>query len=440
MGEYKMKYGYMFYQKPLDAGMKTRPINLGDPIQSYAVKNLYKEMGIPKEDIIPVPRFDLTNYNGCECICVTNTASNYEELCYDSYFMPPSKKIHAIPMSLHIHRKLMEGELEFYKSCGEVGCRDISTAQYLRSLGIDSYLTGCLTLTLPKRDQEQHKNADKIYIIDIPQKLLEYIPHDIKEKAIFLSNVLQYSNPGTSNRMSEKDTFEYHQKAEDCIHLLCSTAKLVITGRLHIAAPCLAMGIPVILAKSYFGERFGFLDRLLPAYTPEHFAEINWNPLPVDFEEDKAKIKQLFFNKVRAVASRLEVENMWQTKSPIYQISYENRYNTIVQEIPFPKKDFKYVVWGVILESSVIYLDEAMKKYVPQGHLLYGIDSYSKRSYCGKDTIKPEKIQDLPPDVITIVAAPSAQEIAKEMLLKLNRPFILLKDSVTEWYNMDQLK
>ncbi|MDU3075563.1 MAG: chorismate synthase, partial [Mixta calida] len=30
--------------------MKTRPVNLGDPIQSYAVKNLYREMGIGEED------------------------------------------------------------------------------------------------------------------------------------------------------------------------------------------------------------------------------------------------------------------------------------------------------------------------------------------------------------------------------------------------------
>ena len=101
-----MKYGYMFYQKPLKPKMKTRPVNLGDPIQSYAVKNLYREMGIGEEDIIPVPRYDMAEYDGEECICVVNSASNYEELAYDSHFMPPSPKVHAIPMSLHLHRDL----------------------------------------------------------------------------------------------------------------------------------------------------------------------------------------------------------------------------------------------------------------------------------------------------------------------------------------------
>lgn len=94
-----MKYGYMFYQKPIKPEMKTRPINLGDPIQSYAVKNLYHEMGIADEDIIPVPRYDLTHYDGEECICVVNSASNYEELAYDSYFMPPLIK--CMPFQCH---------------------------------------------------------------------------------------------------------------------------------------------------------------------------------------------------------------------------------------------------------------------------------------------------------------------------------------------------
>ena len=109
-----MKYGYLFYQKPLIPEMPSRPVNLGDPIQSYAVKLLYKEMGIEDRDIIPVPRYDMKNYDGEECICVVNTCSTYEELAYDSCFMPPSPKIHAIPFSLHINRHIPDDEIEFY--------------------------------------------------------------------------------------------------------------------------------------------------------------------------------------------------------------------------------------------------------------------------------------------------------------------------------------
>ena len=101
-----MKYGYLLYQKPLIPEMPNRPVNLGDPIQSYAVKLLYREMGIAEEDIIPVPRYDMTNYDGEECICTINTCSTYEELAYDSHFMPPGGKIHAVPFSLHINRDI----------------------------------------------------------------------------------------------------------------------------------------------------------------------------------------------------------------------------------------------------------------------------------------------------------------------------------------------
>ena len=68
---------------------------------------------------------------------------------------------------------------------------------------------------------------------------------------------------------------------------LRDTAKLVVTSRLHIASPCLAMGIPVILAKKHFGDRFGFIDCFLPTYTPEKYNDIDWSPSPINFEEEK---------------------------------------------------------------------------------------------------------------------------------------------------------
>ena len=155
-----MKYGYMFYQKPLKSGMKARYVNLGDPIQTYAVKLLYKEMGINEDDIISVPRYDIADYQGEECICVINGASDYQEVVYDSRMLPPTEKIHAIIYSLHLHRTLPQDELSFLKLCGNVGCRDIHTVRYLRSLGVDAYLTGCLTLTLPNRSEQEIQMAD----------------------------------------------------------------------------------------------------------------------------------------------------------------------------------------------------------------------------------------------------------------------------------------
>ena len=430
-----MKYGYMFYQKPLKPQMKTRPVNLGDPIQSYAVKNLYREMGIPEEDIIPVPRYDLSDYKGEECVCVVNSASNYEELAYDSHFMPPSDKVHAIPMSLHLHRELSDAELAYYKACGGVGCRDMYTVEYLRGMGVDAYLSGCLTLTLPRRDEETAKRADKVYFLDVPSDVMKIMPQELKEKGIVLSNILRFENPGNSNRISLEDTYEEHRKGEERVALLRDTARLVITSKLHIASPCLAMGIPVILAKHHFGDRFGFIDRLIPTYTPEHYGEIDWNPQPVDFEKDKEKIKQVFFDRVKAAASRVELEKMWKGKEPIYKIDYHTATSHAVDKISFPDRVFQYAVWGVVL-SAAFYLEEAMKSQVPRAILVAGIDIAAEGTYCGVDIIKPDDIKKLPQDTIIMVAAPSAQNQAKELLLELSRPFVLLKGTEAECFNL----
>ncbi len=430
-----MKYGYMFYQKMIRNNI--RKANIGDPIQSIAVKNLYREMGIPEEDIIPVPRYDMAEYDGEECVCIVNCCSSYEdwEGLYDSKFMPPSPGIHAIPMSLHIHRNIPEDELKFYKKCGGVGCRDISTVNYLQSLGVEAYLSGCLTLTLPRRSDETAGKADKVYFVDVSSDVTEIMPRELREEGIELSNIATFTNLDNSNRFSVENTYELHRMAEERVVLLRDTARLVVTSRLHIACPCAAMGIPVILAKNHFGERFGFIDRIIPTYTPEHYEEINWNPSPAEFEEEKAKIKRMFFDRVRAEASRIEVSKMWDSKRPIYDIDYSTAASIAVKKIPFAKGSFNYAVWGVASEVGM-YLDEAMKNQVPDSRLICGIDIAVEGKYNGVNIIKPEQIAELPKDTVIIVAALSAQKYAKDFLMNTGRPFVLLKDTEAESYNV----
>lgn len=427
-----MKYGYMYYQKPLISEMPSRPINLGDPIQSYAVKLLYREMGIKEEDIIPVPRYDLTNYDGEECVCVINTCSTYEELAYDSHFMPPSNKIHAVPISIHLHRDLPKDELDFYKTCGSVGCRDTYTMEYLQNLGIDAYLSGCLTITFPRRTREEESKADKVYLINVPEGFKQLIPEEIRRDAIELSNIQRFDICHDSNRMTEEEADEFHRQGEERVKLLRDTAKLVITSRLHIATPCLAMGIPVILTNH--DDRFGFIDRFVPSYTKEHYDEIDWNPKPVDIEAEKTIIKQVFFAKVRAVASRVALEKMWSYKKPIYDSVYQPTTVSAIEKIQFPKDNFKYAVWGII-SNPAYYTTSEIKRIYPQAELVCGVDSNVTKNFCGVRTISPELIDTLDKDVIIIVAVQAAFSSAKSLLLPTGRRFILLKGSVAECYN-----
>lgn len=429
-----MKYGYLFYQKPIIPEMPSRPVNLGDPIQSYAVKLLYKEMGIDDDDIIPVPRYDMKNYDGEECICVVNTCSTYEELAYDSHFMPPSKKIYAVPLSLHINRNIPMEELEFYRQCIDVGCRDVYTKEKLTQLGVNSYLTGCLTLTFSRRTPEQERKADKIYLIDVQPDFKKLIPKEILENAIELSSIYRFKINHNSNRMTEDEARYYHKMGEDRIELLRNTAKLVITSRLHAASPCLAMGIPVIMTKH--DDRFGFIDRFLKAYTDWDTDCINWNPQPIDIEYEKNIIKQHFFSRVKYEANKINLNAMWNEKENGSYKEYEPQVKFALQSVKFPKSNLKYAILGVI--SSVSYfIPEIMEQLYPNAELVCGIDSYVKQSFFGKKTIKVDEISQLDKAVIIITAVPGAYKAALPLLE--GRMHIIIKGKYAECVNFDNI-
>lgn len=417
-----MKYGYLFYQKPLIPEMPNRPVNLGDPIQSYAVKLLYKEMGIKESDIIPIPRYDMSNYDGEECICVVNTCSTYEELAYDSYFMPPSDKIHAIPFSLHINRKIPEEELEFYRSCIDVGCRDVYTEKKLAELGINSYLTGCLSLTFPRRTVTQDENAKNVYLIDVQTEFKKLIPKEIMSEAIELSSIYRFDITHGSNRMTQQEAFDYHRRGEERIELLRDTAKLVITSRLHAAAPCLAMGIPVIMTKH--DDRFGFIDRFLPSYTNWDTDCIDWNPKIVDIEEEKNIIKQTFFDRILYEKNKILLKKMWAANHIDEEPQYEPQTKSALEGICFQNSNFRYAVLGII--SSVSYfVPDIIHELYPEAQLVCGIDSYVKKDFFGKKTIGIEEIPKLDKDIVIITAVLGAYKAAQPFLAE--RPQIIIK-------------
>lgn len=103
-------------------------------------------------------------------------------------------------------------------------------------------------------------------------------------------------------------------------------------------------------------------------------------------------------------------------------------------KIPFPEWNFRYAVWGVGSQPACDFY-KVMKEYMPNGKLIAGIDHVVEGEYCGSHIMKPKDIHSIPEDVIIIVAEPCAQEAAKQMLMELERPFVLLKGSDTECYN-----
>ena len=145
--------------------------------------------------------------------------------------------------SMHLSlggKNMVTNHLEFWKdyttTVGPVGARDLSTLKFLQGQGVPSYLSLCFTLMYqipiaPTRDS--------ILVVDVNDTLL---PKDVLQK----SERLECNVPPPRNAHSTL-RFQY---AFQLLHTYAARGKVVVTSRIHVALPCLAIGIPVIFVDS----------------------------------------------------------------------------------------------------------------------------------------------------------------------------------------------
>ena len=265
-----MKFARLVYQDK-DSSI-TKYTNVGDWFQTFAVDNLYQLMNIQPDDIIEINRSDLKNYNGEKAVLVMQGWFNQLER---EDFFPLSPNI--VPIFLGFHRldskKIMVAQDEL------IGCRDEKTFLNMKKLGYNAFVSGCLTITLPRRSQE--KKYSEVFFVDVPNSLFEYVPEEILINSHKITQeIVNVSNP--------------EEEARKLIEWYRDSAKLVVTSRLHCAAPCLGMGIPVILVRKYFDDRYGWIDKWLKLYTPDKFSEIDWEPEVIDIREERELLLSIF--------------------------------------------------------------------------------------------------------------------------------------------------
>ena len=403
-------------------------MNIGDPIQSLAVINLYREMGVAEEDIIPVDRFDAMDYAGEECVMVFNGLESVETAVFNTPTLPPAPQIHPIYMGLHYSRKVNPGEIESFIRHGPVGCRDGLTVNTLTNLGVSAFLSGCLTVTYPLR--EKTDSQDKVFLVDVQESLIPFIPDSIKEEGISVSHIRHFASPAGENRISREEAVTFHKVSYEMIERYRSEARLVITSRLHCAAPCMAMGIPVILAHDSFDERFDFMSKFLPLYTPENYGDIDWTPRPVEMEKEKSLIKEYFFARVRSAALSVEIRDMYAGES---RFEYRNEIDVAVGKIPFGSLTFRYTIWGVACWEAKL-LKASLEKMYPESQFCCGIDTFVTGKYEDTDIVHPDNIGEMPEDII-VFSVMGARQAAKELLIDGTRPFVLVNGVNAEYYN-----
>ena len=255
-----MKYGLMYY-KATD--------NLGDDIQTYASMKY-----LPHIDYY-IDREDLS--------CFVPEKKEYVSMIMNGWFIhnklawPPSPYINPFLISMHF--KVLEntdiGDMylkgyggNFLRQYGPVGARDTATKNRLEKNEIDSFFSGCMTLTI-KKFCKIHKKK-KICLVDVSDTVYLKVKENTCSEIEILTHLL---NQEETEKKSINERMQYVEK----ILKKYQESELVITTRLHVALPCVALGTPVIiLHKEIFDEdRMGSYFNLFSNYIEEDFLKMD---------------------------------------------------------------------------------------------------------------------------------------------------------------------
>lgn len=219
--------------------------NMGDEVQSLAAARL-----LPRVDHF-VPREEVHQF--------TAPGSGRVKLICNGWFTPepeawpPSPSVDPLMVSFHATHKrgadrqlISQQHADFYRRVAPIGCRDNGTRQKLEALGIDSYFSGCLTLTLdnpfgPDVERDGILVVDPFYMFNGPRRYEQdcldiLIPERVRPEVEFIT---QWRPKGAMPPVEQK-----FKEAEALLERY-ARAKLVVTSRIHCALPCLAMGTPV---------------------------------------------------------------------------------------------------------------------------------------------------------------------------------------------------
>lgn len=187
---------------------------------------------------------------------------------------PPSPALQPLPVSLHISPDpggadgigLVAEDIllsppfrKYLAGFGPVGARDLATLKRLQAAGIDSYFSGCLTLTLTRRDVARDDGL--VVLNDVPDEVEAAIRKTTGKRIA----TTQHWNEHTT------DSGERFELAEALLRTY-SEASCVVTTRLHCALPCVAMGTPVLLLDTAEDQhRFAGLHDFVRHATPGRF-------------------------------------------------------------------------------------------------------------------------------------------------------------------------
>ena len=227
--------------------------NIGDDIQAYAEAQF-----LPRVDLM-VDREYLSSFkygDGTEPVALIMGAW----FMWRKWNWPPARQI--VPLNVGYHHFDRNADLlkskkstvaitnehytgaggQWLRDYGPVGCRDLYTCRVFDEVGIPNYFSGCVTLTLPKQPETPDKGT---YIVCVD------LNEEVERKVVELTQGAVEVRKVTHSTSDIKGaTWEERKSRVEEYLTLYQNARYVVTRRLHVALPCLAMGVPVMVIQS----------------------------------------------------------------------------------------------------------------------------------------------------------------------------------------------
>lgn len=386
--------------------------NVGDNIQSHAVEHLYACMGISEEQIIRLNRYDFSSYDGRHGYVLMPMCAYFTLGNAQSPF-PLSPYIIPVYFSFGLSTDVDDPTLlNHFRRHEPIGTRDERVMQMFRERDVAAFVSGCLTITFSRR--ERAPSNGKIFLVDVPDALLEHIPAELVPRVERISHMYPYQQVPADH--AEADRLDALARRL-CLRY-AEEASLVVTSRLHCAAPCLAMGIPTIVVAHNISDRFAWLDRYVRIHTEEHFAQIDWQVEAPDLEDIKQMIRQSAVQQIEAAYTR------W---APMAQISafYESRerspYNHLMVQalnrvLSCEPGPLRFAFWGATTHG--VRLSRALRALRPGSELVCVVDEYIKaEQFCGVPVVRSLSLDALRQNSTFVFIATYVGRDAAESLL-----------------------
>lgn len=377
--EKEIKFAYLNSSMTQFGESNVWHVNIGDYIQFYAIREFLKFIGIEEERILGLSIEQLREWDKEDIILV-------ETGCFLVHDLSP--KVHVVYIGwtdFGFHNQT-EDELYFLRNQEVIGCRDEYADSYLKALGINSYMNGCLTITMQKKESKLGKN---IYIVDAPVEVLEEMPEELKSKAIIKTHEYYFDGRPSDEKIKELVETQYREYYDN--------AQLVITSRLHLAAPCVAWGIPVILVRKTPFITFSWLDKYIPIYTPETYGQIDWSPSVLNIEREKKMILRdmsyLVTKKYYSLQSEIDTHRWYSQREFRPRGGY---YGDLVEgamqyckEHWTDSEQITYILWGITHNAEILY--QYIKENYKNAKCIAAVDTYKNIDFYGMQTVPPEK-------------------------------------------------